>query len=206
VSAQQRPVLSREVSDIQQFVLHLDASFYSGLCCILRVCQQELLCRAWMCRLHETVLKLYDYFLLHLYLPDYRACTAPVRDRLQEFCATPDLVCLLHEPALQLEVHGIQEIFSVCFETSLFISVKVRNIEINRKIFFWFHVTNRRTTETYRVISDSRTLAKNLGVGDTGDKYTDGFFDDVEQFTANKHPLIIVKDGRLMKKVKSNIS
>jgi hypothetical protein len=42
---------------------------------------------------------------------------------------------------------------------------------------------------------------------DTGEKYTDGFFDDEEQFTANKYSVIIKQDCRLMKKnVKSNIS
>jgi hypothetical protein len=42
-------------------------------------------------------------------------------------------------------------IVSVRFETVLFVSVvsiKVRNTETNRKIFFWFHETNRNKRET----------------------------------------------------------
>jgi hypothetical protein len=42
-------------------------------------------------------------------------------------------------------------VFSVCFETNLFVSVvskRVRNTETNRKIIFWFRETNRKSTET----------------------------------------------------------
>jgi hypothetical protein len=42
-------------------------------------------------------------------------------------------------------------VFSICFETDLFVSVvskRVRNTEINQKINLWFRETNQKTTET----------------------------------------------------------
>ncbi len=50
-------------------------------------------------------------------------------------------------------MHGVDlfRLVSFCFDTGLFVSVvsvKVRITKTNRKIFFWFRQTNRKTTKT----------------------------------------------------------
>jgi hypothetical protein len=59
VSVHQQPVLSRELSSLQQFVLHLDVSVMS-LCC------------TFACA-----------FVLHMEVPVYSACATPVNDCLE---------------------------------------------------------------------------------------------------------------------------
>jgi hypothetical protein len=111
---------------------------------------------AWGVCLQEPVLHLcvsvHKSFVLHLDVSVYKSA-APVRVCLEEICAAPGRVCL-QEPVLQLCMYAYKStahfvpvdvqctlvytflfgLFSVCFETGMFVSVVsiyVQNTETN---------------------------------------------------------------------------
>jgi hypothetical protein len=115
----QEPVLHLCVSVYKSFCAHLDVSVFKSLCCTCAGLSTRALICTWTCL-------------------SSRACIALVRICLQELCAAPGLV-----------FHQQPVLVSICFKK---VSV-VSNIDTcskhqaKRKIIFWFHETNRKTTE-----------------------------------------------------------
>jgi hypothetical protein len=90
-------------------------------------------------------------FVLHLEASVYRACAAPVNDCLQEiWCCnwTCPWACAVPGDAVSTEFFSVTFRFvskQVCLFRSRFETPKYT--ETNRKIVYWFHETNRKTTE-----------------------------------------------------------
>ncbi len=142
----QEPVLHRDVSVYKSFCVHLRC--LSSLCCTYSCPSIRALCCTWKCLSSRACAA-----FVHFCLPEL--CSAPVLVcSLQEFCTAPGRVCLQECSVCYTWRSTVYKFFlfvSVFFETGLFVSVvsiRVRNTETNRKIIFWFHETNRKTTET----------------------------------------------------------
>ncbi len=115
---------------LQEPVLHLLVSVYKSLCCT---------CTCLPTRACAAPARVYlQEFVLHLHVSVYKSLCCTCTCLSTRACAAPTRFCL-HEVMLHLEMYGQKK--------NCLSNFSVANLKNN----FWFHETNRKTTETYWV-------------------------------------------------------